>query len=324
MWPGPDRGAAVFPGPDTGTAVFPGPDRGVTVFPPAPVFAMPIGLDLAGGGVVLVELIPTPLHPLDLSGGGQVDVELAATAGVDLALSGGGVATVNFATPITLDLSGGGDVAVDLTPVGVLDLALSGSGTTDTALTSHSTLGLALTGGGDAAFGTVPTADTDLTLTGGGAVDVAVSSAVEFPLDLSGGGTTGVELAPITFLAGGMDKAGTQNGSSSWTQVTGWGVSPGYPGAVIESNALRVVGTGTATVYGQLTTTGGVIPSIQFRVKRNGTIVLTSTQGGTPQAASMQLDLVDGDLLVFEARCSPPYGTPTIQPTGTYLRYDPL
>ena len=206
-WPGADTGVAVFPGPDVGTTRFPGVDAGVAAFPPAPAFAKVIDLMLAGGGVVSLVLIDTPVYPLALAGGGVFDLVWSSTSTIPLALSGSGIVDVEFGTPIVVQLLGDGVALVDLTPSATVPLVLAGGGTAVVTL--------------------APSATVPLVITGGGVFDLVWSSTSTIPLALTGTATADVTLAAASTWQGAPQRVGTPVMASSTTHQ----VAINYPDA---------------------------------------------------------------------------------------------
>ena len=130
---------------------------------------------------------------------------------------------------------------------------------------------------------------------------------------------------PATEHPMGMDKSGTQSCPTSWVQVTGWAARSGFPSTVITSNALVAADTATVTITGKITITGGTLPGVAFRIKRNGTVIYTSTQSGTSQTgAAVGVNIETGDTLTMEAQSSTFSGTPTISAgaANTFLYFD--
>lgn len=123
----------------------------------------------------------------------------------------------------------------------------------------------------------------------------------------------------------GMDKSGTQSCPTSYVPVTGWTARSGYPSTSIVSNALVADGPATVTVYGKITITGGTVPAVAFRIKKNGTVIYTSAKSGSTQSGSVSVTLAaGGDALTMEAESSTYAGTPTIQAgaSNTYLYFE--
>ena len=226
-WPGADTGVAVFPGPDVGTTRFPGVDAGVAAFPPAPAFAKVIDLMLAGGGVVSLVLIDTPVYPLALAGGGVFDLVWSSTSTIPLALSGSGIVDVEFGTPIVVQLLGDGVALVDLTPSATVPLVLAGGGTAVVTLAPSATVPLVIAGGGTAVVTLAPSATVPLVITGGGVFDLVWSSTSTIPLALTGTATADVTLAAASTWQGAPQRVGTPVMASSTTHQ----VAINYPDA---------------------------------------------------------------------------------------------
>ncbi|MEZ5152142.1 hypothetical protein [Rhodococcus zopfii] len=143
--------------------------------------------------------------------------------------------------------------------------------------------------------------------------------------------TTAVELLAPTVTTEvpawspmGMDKSGTQSCPTSYVAVNGWTPRSGYPGTSIVSNALVADGPATVTVYGKITISGGTLPAVAFRIKRNGVVIYTSAKSGSTQSGSVSVTLAAGDILTMEAEASTYASTPTIQAgaTNTYLYFE--
>lgn len=116
-------------------------------------------------------------------------------------------------------------------------------------------------------------------------------------------GTKYVKVWP-TFARQRMVKSGTYTPpQSSTTQVTGWASDTTYP-AVVQSNALKIVGSGAITLTVLVdTTSSGSGPS--WRVMRNSTQVnqFTSSAGQT-YTKTYNLTVADGDLISLTAIAS--------------------
>jgi hypothetical protein len=109
----------------------------------------------------------------------------------------------------------------------------------------------------------------------------------------------------------GMDKNATaQDGTTStWTQVIGFNVRTGFAGSSIVGNALVPNGSGTFTLYANVNY-GYEYGTHQCRVKKNGTVILTSASNNYPSTGSGNSDknvfvsgsvtLTAGDQLTLE------------------------
>ncbi|MEH6802072.1 MAG: hypothetical protein V7697_03605 [Rhodococcus erythropolis] len=135
---------------------------------------------------------------------------------------------------------------------------------------------------------------------------------------------------PHIFVRGGnrfVQVEVTKNGdqqlaASTWAEVGPWTAGSG---ATVVGNALRVSGSGNATIQ-----TGSEWPTStsvkDWRVLRNGTVVWTKGSGtGLTLADTFALTVADGDLLTCEAWNSSGVTANRIVKTGanTYLRVVP-
>ena len=148
-------------------------------------------------------------------------------------------------------------------------------------------------------------------------------------------GVTYLTATPLP-VSGGMSKNSTaQNGTvSTWTKVIGWDVRSGYPTTTITSDSLEVAAgaAGTVNVAAQVKY-AYEYGTHQCRVKKNGTVVLTSATNNYPSvgsgntsgavAVSGSVSVAAGDLLTLEFYTDTGFSGADGITTGvnTYLTY---
>jgi len=109
----------------------------------------------------------------------------------------------------------------------------------------------------------------------------------------------------------GVDKSGSQQMTSSFSQVTGWAIRSGYPNTVITNNAIVMSSNIiNAVIAYQGTFVGvGLTSNVKaIRLLRNGVVVDTQSATGGANNGSFvtrsgvfNLSLVAGDVLTMEA-----------------------
>ncbi|WP_197523603.1 hypothetical protein [Rhodococcus sp. 008] len=127
------------------------------------------------------------------------------------------------------------------------------------------------------------------------------------------------------FIQQSVTKNGDQTlPSSTWTEVGPWTAGSN---STVTGNALRVNGSGNATI--EVGSEWGALGTTQkdWRVLKNGSVVWTKGSGvGLTFTGSFALSVVDGDLLTVEGWVNSGTSTNRIVKTGanTYLRVVPV
>ncbi len=191
---------------------------------------------------------------------------------------------------VSMPAAFGGSAVLTVTDTVVEKAAFSGSGALVGPNTSGAGSGvgaLSVVTGGLALFGTAGTA----------------AAATGGPVVWSGTGGLSAVVTP-GFAPVGMTKNPTQPTSNTWTQVKGWVADTStYPGSATSSDALvSLGGKAAATVTGTVAWTAGMFGnSIQVRLKKNGTVIVTgTTSSSSPSTATTSVAVANGDLITVE------------------------
>lgn len=109
------------------------------------------------------------------------------------------------------------------------------------------------------------------------------------------------------FTPAGMNKNGTFSipSRNTRTHVTGWVPRPGFPDTVIDSNCLRMAGSGTVEATAFIEFQGSGASSRELWIVRNGVDVAHSPLGSVQSGSAVgTFEVQDGDLVWMEASTS--------------------
>ncbi|WP_146097771.1 hypothetical protein [Nocardia nova] len=221
-------------------------------------------------------------------------ISAAGGIGALTAVSGGPAlfgSTGTTVATVSIPAAFSGSAVLTVTDTVIETAAFSGSGALVGPNTSGAASGvgaLSAVTGGLALFGTAGTA----------------AAATGGPVGWSGTGGLSAVVTP-GFAPAGMTKNPTQaTSSSAWAQVQGWVAdTANYPGSTTSSNALVALGgKAAATVTGTVAWTAGMFGnSIQVRLKKNNTVIVTgTTSSSSPSTATTSVAVANGDLITVE------------------------
>lgn len=322
-FPAPDTGHASFPASDVGPARFPGSDRATALFPPTPVPVVFIDTETVASIQSAGAVSGVPWHMLATI----VEVSSMATVLASVAVATNTVVdTISTITQIfdvvtsdtVVEISSSANVkpsatVISETAVDIGSAAVIGNPIAVALMQTTVDIKSEAVSVPNTSFVGTTTADVASTST---AIPVGVINS-STSVDIDSGGA-------ITFFsAASMTKSGDQNiDRYVWTPIGPWTAGSG---TTIVGNALRVAGSGNATI--EVGSEWSVTADTKdWQVLRNGVVVWTKgAASGSPFANTFALAVADGDLLTVEGYAAA--GTTSrrtiLGGTTTYLRVIP-